>query len=205
MSINDIITKIADLNGLQKKSKYNIQFMLNGECEFGDSGLSISLDDFQGKGGASTFLGPISVVMSGRTVELIADQTTGPGLGRLIPINPSFESRTGLLMKFPIDNNWKLYTLLNKWIRILANDGFDAGEDPEGFTNNLTSANYYDNCARRGAIIIQPLSYNGSPNKTITFYEAFPVQIQALEFNSAPTQEILTFDVTFSYRQYRIN
>jgi hypothetical protein len=203
MSINDIITKIADLNGLQKKSKYNIQFILAGECEFGDSGLSISLQDFQGEGGASTFLGPTSVVMSGRTVELIADQTTGPGLGRLIPINPSFESRTGLLMKFPIDGNWKLYTLLDKWIRILANDGF--GDFSGSFENNLTSANFYNECARNGAIIIQPLSYNGSPNKTITFYEAFPVQIQPLEFNSAPTQEILTFDVTFSYRQYRID
>ncbi len=202
MSINDIITKIAELNGLQKKSRYNIQFKMNGDCAFGSSELSISEEDFQGTDGVSTFLGPISVIMSGRTVELIADQTTGPGLGRLIPINPSFESRTGLLMKFPIDGNWKLYTLLDKWIRILANDGF--GDFGGSFENNLTSANFYNECARNGAIIIQPLSYNGFPNKTITFYEAFPVQIQPLEFNSAPTQEILTFDVTFSYRQYRI-
>ena len=137
--------------------------------------------------------------MSSRTVELISDQMSGPGSGRTVPINPSFESKSGLLMKFPIDKNWTIYKLLNKWIRTLANDGSSVDD------NALTSANFYDNCARNGRIVIRGLSYNGDPNCTITFYEAFPVVITPIDFKAEPNNGISMFDVIFAYRNFRVS
>lgn len=197
MSINDLITQITDLGGFQYSTKFEVKFSVN--CIFGsNSSLQLKPTDFEDGNGNNKFLPPVYVSMNGRTVELISDQMSGPGSGRTVPINPSFESKSGLLMKFPIDKNWTIYKLLNKWIRTLANDGSNLDQ------NALTSANFYDDCARNGQIIVKGLSYNGNPNCTIIFYEAFPVVITPVDFKAEPNNGISMFDVIFAYRNFRV-
>ena len=180
MNPQDLISLIAQHNGLQAKTKYSVEY--STECP-----------------NEITSVGDIPAIylnFGSRGVELIPDRTTGPGLGRNIPVNPTFESDTGLLIRFTIQQDWENYGKLNTWIENLTPKG--------GVNETVTTASYYDDCAKKGEVLVHALTYNGLKACTFTFKEAFPVKILPLELNSEPNSGNLTFDVIFNFREYSV-
>jgi hypothetical protein len=180
MNPQDLISLIAEHNGLQAKTKYSVEYSTKCPNEITSEGD----------------IPAIYLNFGSRGVELIPDRTTGPGLGRNIPVNPTFESDSGLMIRFTIQQDWTNYGKLNTWIENLTPKG--------GADDTVTSARYYDDCAKNGQVLVHALTYNGLKACTFTFKEAFPAKILPLELNSEPNSGNLTFDVIFNFREYSI-
>jgi len=186
MTPNEIIQRIANHNGIQRKNKFSVTFQT--EC-LGDV-ISSEEDDLES-------IPAIYMNIGQRGVELTPDRMTGPGIGRNIPTNPTFESDKGLLLRFPIEQDWKTYKIVNDWIGKLAPiNEFDS--------ELVTAANYYDDCAKNGIVTVVAETYNGIPACTFTFNEAFPALILPLDFDAEVNSGNSTFDVIFNFRTYTI-
>lgn len=180
MNPQELIQLIATNNGLQSKTKYSVEY--STECP----------NEIRSEGDIPA----VYLNFGSRGVELIPDRMTGPGLGRNIPVNPTFESDTGLMIRFVIQQNWENYGKLNTWIENLTPQG--------GVNGTVTTARYYDECAKKGEVKVHALTYNGIKACTFTFEEAFPVKMLPLELNSEPNSGNLTFDVIFNFRKYTV-
>jgi len=191
MSIQQIVQNIKDHGGIQRKSKFSVFFEV--ECNTDDDGLETKVENKLSSDDLTSFLPPIEVLFGGRKLELMADRLTGPGSGRLIPINPDFTSQYGLMMTFPIEQDFKQFKFFDKWFRHLAVDS-QAGAP--------TFANFYNNCARNGTITVNFLNYNGELACKFIFEEAYPVQITQVELNATPNSGPATYDILFNYRRY---
>lgn len=185
MTPSQIIQRIASHNGIQRKNKFSVTFQTT--C----LGLNISSE------GDLQSIPAIYMNIGQRGVELTPDRMTGPGIGRNIPTNPTFESDKGLLLRFPIEQDWRTYKTINDWIGKLAVTN-------AGSFNITTAANYYDACAKNGTVIVKAETYNGIPACTFTFNEAFPALILPLDFDAEVNSGNSTFDVIFNFRTYTI-
>jgi hypothetical protein len=186
MTPNQIIQRIANHNGIQRKNKFSVTFQTT--C-LGDE-ISSEGDDLES-------IPAIYMNIGQRGVELTPDRMTGPGIGRNIPTNPTFESDKGLLLRFPIEQDWRTYKTVNDWIGKLAPiNEFDS--------ELVTAANYYDDCAKNGIVTVVAETYNGSAACTFTFNEAFPALILPLDFDAEVNSGNSTFDVIFNFRTYTI-
>lgn len=179
MTPQDIINLIGSKNGIQRKNKFSVTFSAN--CN------TFSIDQ------GSRILPAIYMNFGQKGVELTPDRLTGPGLGRNIPTNPTYESSQGLLIRFPIEQDWFNYKLIQNWLNALT----------PGSTV-VTAAQYYDNCAKTGKVFVNALTYNGNNACVFEFNEAFPVNILPLEFDSSPDSGNATFDVIFNFRTYTV-
>jgi hypothetical protein len=186
MTPNQIIQRIANHNGIQRKNKFSVTFR------------TICLgDEISSEGDDLESIPAIYMNIGQRGVELTPDRMTGPGIGRNIPTNPTFESDKGLLLRFPIEQDWRTYKTVNDWIGKLAPiNEFDS--------ELVTAANYYDDCAKNGIITVVAETYNGIPACTFTFNEAFPALILPLDFDAEVNSGNSTFDVIFNFRTYTI-
>jgi len=186
MTPNEIIQRIANHNGIQRKNKFSVTFQTT--C-LGDE-ISSEGDDLES-------IPAIYMNIGQRGVELTPDRMTGPGIGRNIPTNPTFESDKGLLLRFPIEQDWRTYKTINDWIGKLAPiNEFDS--------ELVTAANYYDDCAKNGIVTVVAETYNGSAACKFTFNEAFPALILPLDFDAEVNSGNSTFDVIFNFRTYTI-
>ena len=186
MTPDQIIQRIANHNGIQRKNKFSVTFETT--C-LGDE-ISSEGDDLES-------IPAIYMNIGQRGVELTPDRMTGPGIGRNIPTNPTFESDKGLLLRFPIEQDWRTYKTVNDWIGKLAPiNEFDS--------ELVTAANYYDDCAKKGIVTVVAETYNGSAACTFTFNEAFPALILPLDFDAEVNSGNSTFDVIFNFRTYTI-
>ena len=182
MTPQQLITLIADHNGIQRKNKFSVTFN-NTDCN------GVALDSEEA-------IPAIYMNIGQRGVELTPDRMTGPGIGRNIPTNPTFESDKGLLLRFPIEQDWKTYKLINDWLGNLAITNSGLG--------NVTAARYYDNCAKNGTVIVNAETYNGTSACTFTFNEAFPALILPIDFDAEANTGNSTFDVIFNFRTYSV-
>ena len=178
MTPQDIINLIGTKNGIQRKNKFSVTF--SATC----STFNIDV--------SARILPAIYMNFGQKGVELTPDKLTGPGLGRNIPTNPTYESSQGLLIRFPIEQDWYNYNLIQNWLNALSGSG------------TVTSVQYYDACAKTGKVFVDALTYNGNSACRFQFNEAFPVNILPLEFDSAPDTGNLTFDVIFNFRTYTV-
>lgn len=181
MNPQELITLISENNGLQSKTKYSVEYSTscNGEDITSEEDIPATYLNFGSRG-----------------LELLPDRTTGPDIGRNIPINPTFENKSGLLIRFVAQQNWKNYAKLNKWIENLTPKG--------GVSDGIVTASFYDECAKNGQVKVHALTYNGIKACTFTFEEAFPVRLLPFELTSEPNSGNLTFDVIFNFRQYTV-
>jgi len=194
MSIQNIITNIQEHGGIQRKSKFSVNFVV--DCLTDDGGLRTVVERNLNSDELEFFIPPTQVLFGGRKIELMADRLTGPGSGRLVPINPDFSSQYGVMMTFPIEQDFKQFNFFNKWFRHLTVDSQRGAP---------TFANFYDNCARNGIIQVNYLNYNGEPVCGFTFEEAYPVQITQLSLDATPNSGTATYDILFNYRRYVVN
>jgi hypothetical protein len=178
MTPQDIINLISSKNGIQRKNKFSVTFF--ADCS--TFGIDIN----------ARILPAIYMNFGQKGMELTPDRLTGPGLGRNIPTNVTYESSSGLLIRFPIEQDWYNYKLIQNWLNALSGTG------------TVTAAQYYDSCAKTGKVFITAETYNGNPACKFEFFEAFPVNILPLEFNSEPDAGNATFDVIFNFRRYTI-
>jgi len=178
MTPQQIIDLISGKNGIQRKNKFSVEFFATCPTFSIESGARI--------------LPAIYMNFGQKGMELTPDRLTGPGLGRNIPTNVTYESSSGLLIRFPIEQNWDNYNLIQNWLNALSGTG------------TVTAAQYYDSCAKTGKVFITAETYNGSPACRFEFFEAFPVSILPLEFNSEPDTGNATFDVIFNFRKYTV-
>ncbi len=74
-----------------------------------------------------------------------------------------------------------------------------------GVNNKVTTAAFYDECAKKGTVIVNALTYNGDKACTFTFKEAFPVRMLPFDLDSIPNSGNLTFDVIFNFRRYTVD
>ena len=182
MTPQDIINLISSKNGIQRKNKFSVTFYANCSLFNIDQGTRI--------------LPAIYMNFGQKGMELTPDRLTGPGLGRNIPTNVTYESSSGLLIRFPIEQNWDNYKFIQNWLNALSGTGIGTGM--------VTTAQYYDSCAKTGKVFITAETYNGNPACKFEFFEAFPVNILPLEFNSEPDAGNATFDVIFNFRKYTV-
>lgn len=194
MSIQNIITNIQEHGGIQRKSKFSVNFFV--ECSTDDGDLLTVVERDLTSDELKFFIPPTQVLFGGRKIELMADRLTGPGSGRLVPINPDFSSQYGVMMTFPIEQDFAQFNFFNKWFRHLAVDSQQGAP---------TFANFYDNCARNGSIEINYLNYNGELVCKFTFEEAYPVQITQFSLDATPNSGTATYDILFNYRRYVVS
>jgi len=182
MTPDQLIARISEHNGIQRKNRFSVDF--TSDCGEGiDSVNSVPA---------------IYTNFGNRGVELTPDRNTGPGLGRNIPTNPTYESDKGLLIRFPIEQDWATYKSIQKWFDSLAT------EDAGGF-GKLTAVKYYDECAKTGQVTVKALTYNGTIACTFTFFEAFPAVILPIDFDAEPNAGNATYDVIFNFRYYEVS
>jgi hypothetical protein len=189
MTPQQLISLIADHNGIQRKNKFSVTFNCTN-C----NGVVLNSQDS---------IPAIYMNIGQRGVELTPDRMTGPGIGRNIPTNPTFESDKGLLLRFPIEQDWKTYKLINDWLGNLAitTAGQGSGQPESG---TVTAARYYDDCAKNGTVTVKAERYNGNVACTFTFTEAFPALILPIDFDAEANTGNSTFDVIFNFRTYSV-
>jgi len=183
MTPNEIIQRITAHNGIQRKNKFSVSFSTRCNNE------NISTVE----------LNPIPAIymnIGQRGIELTPDRMTGPGIGRNVPTNPTFESDKGLLLRFPVEQDWSTYKAIHRWLTNLTTTTAGAG--------SVTATRYYDDCAKNGTVIVTAETYNGTAACTFTFREAFPALIVPLDFDSEVNSGNLTYDVIFNFRTYTI-
>ena len=184
MTPNQIIQTITDHNGIQRKNKFSVSF--STKC--------------MGENISTVELNPIPAIymnIGQRGIELTPDRMTGPGIGRNVPTNPTFESDKGLLLRFPVEQDWSTYKAIHRWLTNLTTTS-------GGVSQKVTAANYYDSCAKNGIVTVKAETYNGTTACTFTFREAFPALIVPLDFDSEVNSGNLTYDVIFNFRTYTI-
>jgi hypothetical protein len=178
MTPDELIAKISEHNGIQRRNRFSVDF--SSEC-----GNITSVESIPA----------IYASFGQRGVELTPDRTTGPGIGRNIPTNPTYESDKGLLIRFPVEQDWATYKIIQSWFNGL-------GSLNAGVSGKLTAIKFYDDCAKQGTVTLKALTYNGTVACEFTFKEAFPAVILPMDFDSEPNSGNATYDVIFNFRYY---
>jgi len=175
-SINDLKVLVDAAGGIQRQNRFNV--VLNTPD------------------GINT-IPAIRVSFGGRQLDTIADKLPGPGHGRNVPFMQNYSSygsnSSNLVIRFPIEQNWKTYKLLETWMNLIVQDGSISG--------NVSFARPYDDVIRDGFVKVECLDMNGIIKTTFTFREAYPIKLQPIEL-SADTGEFATFDVFYNFRNY---
>jgi hypothetical protein len=180
MTPEELIQKISDHNGIQRKNRFSVNF--SSTC---------GGEDITSNGAVPA----IYATFGQRGVELTPDRNTGPGIGRNIPTNPTYESDNGLLIRFPVEQDWATYKIIQEWFNNLSSLN-------AGLSGRVTAIKFYDDCAKKGKVILNALTYNGNVACKFTFNEAFPAVVLPLEFDSEPNSGNSTYDVIFNFRKY---
>ncbi len=104
-SINYIKNKV-ETYGLQRSNRFEVSITRNGQ----EVANSIPI---------------FSVQFPNKSVGVIGDFTTGPNIGRNVPINFDYDKTSSLLMTMAIDAKWTNYKAINDWVEDIVNDDIE--------------------------------------------------------------------------------
>ncbi len=180
-SINDLKNLIDSAGGVQRLNRFNV--VLNTPD------------------GTNT-IPAIRVQFGGRQLDTLADKLPGPGYGRNVPFTQNYSSygsnSSNLVIRFPIEQNWKTYKLLERWMNTIVQDGSIPGPN-----YGVSFARPYDDWIRAGFVRVECLNMNGVVKTSFIFREAFPIKMQPIEL-SAEDGNFATFDVFYNFRNYEV-
>lgn len=176
-SIQSIKSYIDNRKGLQRSNRFDVQ-IYNIPANVGRVNFVAQQVD----------LGP-------RTIETVADNLMGYGLGRTVPRSQSLIKSFGVQLTFPVTNDNQIIKVFNSWFNY-----FYANTNAGGFG---FYTQYYDNAVYRTQMVIDTLDPNGDRNNSMRFYEVFPVETQPITMSMLKPDQYLSYTVVLAYRYYR--
>jgi hypothetical protein len=180
-SIEHIKQIIDDNLGLQRSNRYAVS------CIVGEVGTIIGMP--------STFeMYPSTLSFGARAIDYIHDGLPGYGYGRMVPKSGKFIG--GVVMTFAVLQNQQPIDWINNWF-----DYIYGSNKSESGTNIGFTVPYYNNLIGP-AMFIRFLDLNGNQNSQWTLTEFYPVECMPLEL-SAKTDQFLTYQIVFNYRQIK--
>lgn len=185
MQINSSISYIknkVETYGLQRTNRFEVSITRNGDT------VADSIPIF----GAQ---------FPNKSVGVIGDYTTGPNIGRNVPVNFDFDKTSSLLLTMAIDAKWSNYNAINNWVESIFNDGSKLNGSGTGFSNNrYTYVNNYTDIL--GQVILATLNLQDKISSTFIFSEAYPIGIFPLQFGEAEKNAVMFATVEFNFRTY---
>lgn len=181
-SIEHIKQIIDDNLGLQRSNRYAVS------CIVGEVGTIIGMP--------STFeMYPLTLSFGARAIDYIHDGLPGYGYGRMVPKSGKFIG--GVVMTFAVLQNQQPIDWINNWFDYIYGSTINQSSGANiGFT-----VPYYNNLIGP-AMFIKFLDLNGNQNSQWTLTEFYPVECMPLEL-SAKTDQFLTYQIVFNYRQIK--
>jgi len=180
-SINYIKNKV-ETYGLQRSNRFEVSITRNGQ----EVANSIPM---------------FSVQFPNKSVGVIGDFTTGPNIGRNVPINFDYDKTSSLLMTMAIDAKWTNYKAINDWVEDIVNDGSKLNGSGTGFAGNrYTYVNDYTSIL--GQVIVATLNLQDKISSTFIFSEAYPIGIFPLQFGETEKNAVMFATVEFNFRTY---
>jgi hypothetical protein len=176
-SIQTIKTYVEDRKGLQRSNRFDVQ-IYNIPANIGRVNFMAQQVD----------LGP-------RTIETVADNLQGYGLGRTVPRSQTLIKQFGVQLTFPVTNDNQILKVFNSWFNY-----FYANTNAGGFGY---FSQYYDKAVYNTQMVVRTLDPNGGVNNTMTFYEVFPVESQPMTMSMLKPDMYMSYTVVLAYRYYR--
>jgi hypothetical protein len=185
MQINSSISYIknkVETYGLQRSNRFEVSITRNGDP------VADSIPIFGAK-------------FPNKSVGVIGDFTSGPNIGRNVPVNFDFDKTSSLLLTMAIDAKWTNFKAINDWVESIVNDGSKLNGSGTGFSNNrYTYVNNYTDIL--GQVIVVSLDMQDRISSTFIFSEAYPIGIFPLDFGEAEKNAVMFATVEFNFRTY---
>jgi len=180
-SIEHIKQVIDDNLGLQRSNRYAVNCKVGGKIT-------------QNIGMPSIFeMYPLTVSFGARAIDYIHDGLPGYGYGRMVPKSGKFIG--GVVMTLAVLQNQQPIVWINNWFDYL----YGPKKAQSGVGNIGFAVPYYVDSV--GDVMqINFLDLNGRSNSKWSLKEFYPVECMPLEL-SAKTDQFLTYQVVFNYRQ----
>ena len=140
-------------------------------------------------------LNPLSVTISGRAIDGVADNLAGYGLGRTVPRSQKFPE--GVMLNFAITNDHQITYFFNEWFNAIYAGGRQKGDYTKPF-----QLSYYDDIIYNTQMNINYLDPNGNINATYEFYEVYPVECLPMELNMVKNDLYSVYQVLMMYRDF---
>lgn len=180
-SINFIKNKI-ETYGLQRSNRFEVSISRNGQE------ITTNIPVFSAK-------------FPNKSIGVIGDFTSGPNIGRNVPVNFDFDKTSSLLITMAIDGKWSNYKAINQWVESIVNDGSKLNGSGSGFSSNrYTYVNNYTDIL--GIVTLVALNLQDKVSSTFIFSEAYPIGIFPLEFGEAEKNAVMFATVEFNFRTY---
>ena len=181
-SIEHIKQIIDDNLGLQRSNRYAVS------CIVGEVGKIIKMP--------STFeMYPLTLSFGARAIDYIHDGLPGYGYGRMVPKSGKFIG--GVVMTFAVLQNQQPIDWINNWFDYI----YGSTKNQSSGANIGFTVPYYNNLIGP-SMFIKFLDLNGNQNSQWTLTEFYPVECMPLEL-SAKTDQFLTYQIVFNYRQIK--
>lgn len=182
MAIQDLKSKITAAGGLQRSNRFYVE-IIGPVAPF-----NLPTDT----GTTPTQYIAETVILPDVSMTTQADALTGPGLGRTVPRGIFYKE--GILLTFPVFQNWSLVTGLENWLRRMYYPVGGNGTWVTQYYDALESSNY--------KLIVSALDLNGNVRAKYTFKEAYPIEIAPIQFSSMQPNEYLKITTRFIFRSY---
>jgi len=140
-------------------------------------------------------LNPLSIAVSGRAIDGVADNLAGYGLGRTVPRSQKFPE--GVMLNFPITNDHQITYFFNEWFNAIYAGGRQKGDYTKPF-----QLSYYDDIIYNTQMNINLLDPNGNINATYEFYEVYPVECLPMELSMLKNDLYSVYAVLMMYRDF---
>jgi hypothetical protein len=140
-------------------------------------------------------LNPLSVTISGRAIDGVADNLAGYGLGRTVPRSQKFPE--GVMLNFAITNDHQITYFFNEWFNAIYAGGRQKGDYTKPF-----QLSYYDDIIYNTQMNINYLDPNGNINATYEFYEVYPVECLPQEVSMLKNDLYSVYSVLMMFRDF---
>ena len=185
MTIQDLKDKVTASGGLQRSNRFYVEIV-----------GPVAPFTTQNNQSTPTQYIAETVLFPDISITTQADGLAGPGLGRTVPRGLAFKD--GLLITFPVFQNWNLVKGFDNWLKKMyyRAGGPDDGTWVTEYYNEIGTPSHY--------VKVIALDMNGNPAATYTFNEAFPVEIAPLQFSAMDNNQYLKVMVRFAFRRYTL-
>lgn len=182
-SIEHIKQIIDDNLGLQRSNRYAVSCIV-GEAISRNIKMPTTFEMY-----------PLTVSFGARAIDYIHDGLPGYGYGRMVPKSGKFIG--GVVMTLAVLQNQQPIDWINNWFDYLYGP---TNNQSSGRSIGFTVPYYTDSVGN--ALFIKFLDLNGNQNSQWTLTEFYPVECMPLEL-SAKTDQFLTYQIVFNYRQIK--
>lgn len=138
---------------------------------------------------------PLVVQMGARAIDSMADNLAGYGPGRSVPRSPKFVP--GVMMAFPVTNDNMITDFYDAWFNKIYSGGRQQGNYATPF-----QLSYYDDIILNTQMDVNLLDPNGNINRTMTFYEVYPLETLPMQLTMMDQNNFLTYQVIMMFRDF---